>query len=79
MWLKLKGFLFAIPAFALAILAAMFYRQKANHEQEKRKAVEHSNEVERTANQAMIDGMDHELGIKDSYEQTNHIKRTDLD
>ena len=79
MWLKVKGFLFAIPALGLAILAALFYRQKASHEQDKREAVEHSNEVERTANQAMIDGMGHELDIRDSYEQTNHIKRTDLD
>lgn len=53
---SLKKYAAAALAFAVAILAALNYRQKASREKERRQATEAAREVERKATDAVIDG-----------------------
>ncbi|GEM_PF-3847252 len=57
---RLKSWLAAILAFAAAFFAALFYREKASHETDKREAIEGVRRTEQKANQALIEGLTHE-------------------
>lgn len=53
---SVKKYAAAALAFAVAILTALFYREKAAREKERRQATEAAREVERKATDAVIDG-----------------------
>ena len=53
---NLRKYAAAALALAVAILAALNYRQKAAREKERRQATEAAREVERKATDAVIDG-----------------------
>lgn len=57
---KLKAYAAAALAIAASILAAMFYREKAKLEQERRQAVSDRADVERQATDVALNGVKRE-------------------
>ncbi len=60
LWQRIKIIAAAILAVAAAVFAALFYREKAKREQDKRKASEGARRTERKATDAMTEGLTHE-------------------
>lgn len=59
-WARIKIIGAAILGIAAAIFAAMFYREKAKREQDKRVASENARKTERKATKALTDGLQKE-------------------
>ena len=53
---KLKAYAVAALAIVVPILGALFYREKAGREKERRQAIEGARDVERAATDAVIEG-----------------------
>ena len=75
---KIKLIVGGLLSLATSVFYALFQRQKSITEEIKREQVERAAELEREANQAMVDGLGYEAGIKQNIE-SQPVNRTDID
>lgn len=75
---RLKSWVAALLAFLAAFFAAVFYREKANHEEEKREAIERVRHSEQEANKALVEGLTQEQEAIDAAKgnpRRDHFER----
>ena len=77
---RIKTWALVALGFVTSVLSVLHYRNKAKHEQRERQRTEYMHKIERDANQAMVESLGYEAGIREQYDETiKRVDRTDID